>query len=180
MWESRARRPGPFRPRISPCRGYVGMGTDKGKPPLSHRADPRSSRHERKRLVEPLLLYEHTKKWLLFTLGIDWLGYCLGGRNWPAFCMRGGHHHLVLSWTLKLTWFLCGSSIFGFVWVWGTELELISVYGLNSFGRFVGGPNWCDFLCGCRKWLVFRVWIEITSVSCGNIEIDLMLKVFQW
>ena len=41
-------------------RGCVGMGTDKGKPALSRRADPRSSRHERKRLGEPLLLYVHT------------------------------------------------------------------------------------------------------------------------
>ena len=42
-------------------RGCVGMGTDKGKPALSRRADPRSSRHERKRLGEPVLLYMYTK-----------------------------------------------------------------------------------------------------------------------
>ena len=43
------------------CRGSVGMGTDKGKPALSRRADPRSPpRHERKRLAAPDLLYVHT------------------------------------------------------------------------------------------------------------------------
>ena len=55
VWESRTRRPGAFRPRIS--RGYVGMGTDKGKTALPRRTGPRSSRHERNRLGEPVLLF---------------------------------------------------------------------------------------------------------------------------
>ena len=38
-------------------RGYVGMGEDKGKPAFSHRAGPRSSRHEQKRLDDPVLLF---------------------------------------------------------------------------------------------------------------------------
>ena len=41
-------------------RGYVSTGTDKGKTALSRRADPRSSRHERQRLGEPVLLHVHT------------------------------------------------------------------------------------------------------------------------
>ena len=38
-------------------------------------------------------------KWLVFSVGIDWLGVC----------MRTGNH-LIIVWASKLTWFLCGWS----------------------------------------------------------------------
>ena len=49
------------------------------------------------------------RKWLVCRVVIDWLGFCVGGRNCLGFCLRDGNH-LALVWGSKLTCFWYGWS----------------------------------------------------------------------
>ena len=49
------------------------------------------------------------RNWLVFRVVIDWLGFCVGARNWLDFWMRAANL-FVLVWSPKLTCFLCGWS----------------------------------------------------------------------
>ena len=109
-------------------------------------------------------------KWLVFSVRIDWLGFCVGGRNWLSFCVRA-ENELVL----------CGYwNLLGFIWAdeidlmsaWEIEIDLISVKGseLTWFCVGVGndlvlvyGSN-C-FVTGHLNWFDFSMGIEIDLVS---------------
>ena len=46
------------------------------------------------------------RKFLVLSVRIDWLDFCVGGQKWRGFCMRA-RNHLVFVWASKLTCFLC-------------------------------------------------------------------------
>ena len=79
------------------------------------------------------------RKPLLFGVGIDWLSFCAGDRNWIGFSVLA-ENHLALVWASKLTSLLCGWS----------KLALFHCRGWNL--------TW--FQSRCRNWLGFDVGVE--------------------
>ena len=89
--------------------------------------------------IEIDLVFECVPKRLVFSVGINWLCFCAGGRNWLGFCMMA-ENRSVLAWASNLTSSLCGLS----------KLTWLCCGGSNS--------TW--FRCRDKNWLGFDVGFE--------------------
>ena len=117
------------------------------------------------------LMYGSKLVWLLcagrewrFSVGIDWLGFYVGGRNWLLFFLYAGRKwrdlmwgpiNLVCVWLVELTWFQRRD---------GTWLDFSA--GKNWIGCCVGGRPWFDFSAGIGIDLDFVRQSTMTCFQC--------------
>ena len=62
------------------------------------------------------------------------------------------------------------------VFVWVDEIDLMSAWEIKIDLISVKGSKLTWFLCGGRKFLGLRTWIEINWFGCRGIKIDLNLE----
>ena len=132
--------------------------------------------------------------------GLNWFGCCVGGRDWLAIWMRGGNN-LFWVWARKLTCVLCGWHILiwfqcersKLTWIQSKIKWVWLMCGLSKMTSFQCGGSaliWFSeavenglfrikiswvFVSGHRKWLGFRVGVEINLFFTCRIEINLVL-----
>ena len=98
------------------------------------------------------------RKWPIFSVGIDWLSFCAGGRNWVV--LDAGRKSLGSSLSMQITLVFVWVFEIDLIWVWGIELECSWEYEWNPFGCCLEGRNWPDFRVGGRRWLGFCPAVE--------------------
>ena len=98
------------------------------------------------------------QKYLVFSVLIDWLGFCVGDLSWLGFCLLA-ENHLVFSVSIELD----------FVFLWVVEINLDLIVGDRTWGW----SKWTWVYAG-RKSFGFSVSIELDFVFVWVVEIDLI------
>ena len=98
------------------------------------------------------------RKWLVFSVRIDWLGYCVGCRNW--FDVSVGNRLTWFQWRDRnwLGFLRWGRKLFGFsFWI---EIVFVS-----------GHLTWFDFRVGINIDLISALRLKLTWVLCGGSKL---------
>ena len=122
-------------------------------------------------------------KMIVFCVGIDWLGFCVGCQNWLGVCARP-KSDLALLCASKSTWFLCRHRNWIGFYVWAAEnnlilvrvsIDLIFVWVVEIDLVFcVRAEN--DLVLGWASKLLLCRWSKLTWCQCGGSK----LFYFQW
>ena len=108
------------------------------------------------------------RKWLALIVGIDWVSFRAGGRNWLDFYMLA-ENQLVLEWASnltsflsgwsKMTWFYCGVS--NLTWVHGRDHNWFGLDVWVERRGFALGLTYTCFVYEDRNWSVICTGIGL-------------------
>ena len=101
--------------------------------------------------IEMDLVLCEGRKWLVFSVRVDWLGFCVGDRNWQFKC--ADRKWLGFVWALKSTWLLCRWSKLTWCQCRRSKLTWFQLRNRNWLGFYVRVGNDLVLVSGSKLFL---------------------------